>query len=385
MRRVKPKLLIASLLLLILGGCSDNTKSIQNLAYVTAIGLDYVNDQYIAYIQVLNFVDVAKTEQLDIGKNVPVWIGKGVGRTVNDSITSIYPTSQLRLFWGHVKAIVCTERLLRNGTILHEAYEAINRYHEVRYNVIVYGTKLPIPQILSQKALLNMSALDSLLDRPEESYKQLSRIKPQYVYKMIAELNEPARTAMMPFITIRQDTWMEDTSPKPMFLVDGASLFVGQQWKGWYSAKQLEGIRWVQHGTKRVLINVPDNANPQATLVLTKPSHKIKPVLDNGEVRFDIEVRAHGYIDQLITNLTRRELETEAAEAVERQIRFTFQQGLPLQTDTLNLLYSLYKKHPQQWKQLQERGKLTLNDQMIRKVQVKVKLIHSGKYKGRTR
>lgn len=383
--RVKLKLLWMCLLLLLLGGCSNNTKSIQNLAYVTAIGLDYVDGQYIAYVQVLNFMDVAKTEQIDIGKNVPVWIGKGVGRTVNDSITSIYPTSQLRLFWGHVKSIVCSERLLKNGTILHEAYEAINRYHEVRYNVIVYGTKQPIPRIFSQKALLNMSALDSLLDRPEESYNQLSRLKPQYGFKLIAELNEPARTAMLPSITIQQGTWMEDTSPKSMFLVEGASMFAGQQWKGWYSADQLKGARWLQHSTKRVIINVPDQDKPHATLVLTMPSHKIKPVLDNGEVKFDIEVQAHGFVDQLITNLTRRELEAEAEAAVEQQIRFTFQQGLPHQTDTLNLLYSLYKKHPQQWEQLQESGKLALNEQMIREVKVKVKLIHSGKYKGRTR
>lgn len=387
MRTFKLGLLLSFVLLTLLPlpGCYDNSKSIQNLAYVTAIGLDYVDGQYLSYVQILNFVDVAKTEQLDIGKNVPVWIGKGVGRTVNDSLTSLYPTSQLRLYWGHVKSIVCSERLLKDSDVLHEAYEALNRYHEVRYNVIVYSTKVPIPRIFSQKGLLNMSALDTLLDRPEESHLQLSRLKPQFGFKLIAELNEQGRTAFLPSLSIQQDTWMEDMTPKAMFKIDGAALFSGQKWQGWYSIEQLKGVRWVKHNTKRVIINVPDDSRPHATLVLTKPSYKIQPVLENGEARFDIRVKAQGYIDQLITNSTRRELELEAAVAVEGQIRSTFMQGLPQQTDTLNLLYSLYKTNFRQWKALRDSGRLMLNERSIRQVSVDVKLIHSGKYKGRTR
>ncbi|KQO00626.1 Ger(x)C family spore germination protein [Paenibacillus sp. Leaf72] len=140
--------LIASLLLLS-PGCFDS-KPIQNMAYVTAIGLDYKDGVFISYAQVLNFLNVAKSDKNEIGKNIPVWIGRGTGKTVTESLSSLSETSQIRLFWGHVKAVVVDEELLKSQAIVRQSYEAINRYREVRYNILLYSTKTPIVDILSK-------------------------------------------------------------------------------------------------------------------------------------------------------------------------------------------------------------------------------------------
>lgn len=146
--------LIAGLLLLS-PGCSDS-KPIQNMAYVTAIGLDYKDGHFITYAQVLNFLNVAKSESNEIGKNIPVWIGRGTGKTVTESLSSLSETSQIRMFWGHVKVVVVDEELLKSQAIVRQSYEAINRYREVRYNILLYSTKTPMVDIFKQKSIFNL-------------------------------------------------------------------------------------------------------------------------------------------------------------------------------------------------------------------------------------
>lgn len=99
----KTCILLCIALLFLLTACWGS-KDVQNIAYVTAIGFDYENGKYISYVQVLNFTNIAKGEKTEVGKNVPTWIGKGEGITVTESLSNIYSTSQLRIFWGHVKA-----------------------------------------------------------------------------------------------------------------------------------------------------------------------------------------------------------------------------------------------------------------------------------------
>ncbi|WP_028559751.1 Ger(x)C family spore germination protein [Paenibacillus pinihumi] len=376
------RLLPVLILLLIVPGCGENSKSIQNLAYVTAIGLDYKDGRFISYAQVLNFNDVAKTEQTDIGRNVPVWIGHGEGRTVNESLTSIYPTAQLRMYWGHVKAILCTERLLKQIDVLSHVYDAINRYREVRYNINVYSTRELLPIILSQKSVLYFSPLDTLLDSPDQTFIQNSVIPPQYEYRLISELNESGQTAMLPSISITNGRWTEDTKKKTLLVIDGVTFFFKQKFKTWLSVEQLEGLKWMKKETKRAIINIPYNRNPSATLVIIKPRHKIQTIVEDDRVRYTIQVKARGYVDELITDMSIQKMEQQAAEVLKEQIMTTYGHGLARQTDVLNLNYKLYKSKPDVWKRMDRAGKLKLEKDTIKDIQVKIRLVHTGKYKG---
>ncbi|MBJ6360322.1 Ger(x)C family spore germination protein [Paenibacillus sp. GCM10012307] len=378
------RLLLVLMLLSVAAGCGENSKSIQNLAFVTAIGLDYQDGRFYSYTQVLNFIDVAKTEQIEIGKNVPVWIGRGVGKTVNESLASIYPTSQLRMYWGHVKGILCSERLLEQLDDMRDIFDAVNRYREVRYNINVYSTKEPLPLILSQKSVLYFSPLDTLLDNPSQSYIQNSIIPPQYVYRLISEFNESGRTAMLPSLSISDGRWTEDTTKRTLLYMDGTSFFFNHQYIGKLPVDQMDGLKWLRKETRRAIINIPDNNNPAATLVIVKPRHKIKPVVENNRVRYVIHVKAKGYVDEMIQDLSIQEMERQAAQVLKQQIMATYEQGLARQIDVLNLNYKLYTSKPKEWKRLEKIGRLKLEKDTIQDIQVKVKLTHTGKYKGRT-
>ncbi|MGG4147057.1 Ger(x)C family spore germination protein [Paenibacillus algorifonticola] len=373
--------LIASLLLLS-PGCFDS-KPIQNMAYVTAIGLDYKDGIFISYAQVLNFLNVAKSDKNEIGKNIPVWIGRGTGKTVTESLSSLSETSQIRLFWGHVKAIVVDEELLKSQEIVRQSYEAINRYREVRYNILLYSTKTPIVDIFKQKSILNLPVLDTILDTPEDTHAQRSNIDPQYGFKFIAEFNEPGNTAIIPTIGITKEVWREDARKMPMFKITGAFFIRQNENLSWFSETELLGRRWVQKENKRSVLLIGNKEAPTANLIIVKPQYRIRYVKNSKPLQFKIEIKARAYVEEMIKDASVKEMEVLAAKAIRDEMMATYEKGLATQTDLLNLFAELYRSDAKVWHQLHNSKQLLLNQKTLGQIDVKVTITNTGKYKGR--
>ncbi|WP_338551422.1 Ger(x)C family spore germination protein [Paenibacillus sp. KS-LC4] len=373
--------LIAGLLLLS-PGCFDS-KPIQNMAYATAIGLDYKDGHFITYAQVLNFLNVAKSEQNEIGKNVPVWIGRGTGRTVTEALSSLSETSQIRMFWGHVKVVVVAEELLKSQAIVRQSYEAINRYREVRYNILLYSTKTPMVDIFKQKSIFNLPALDSILDTPEDTHAQRSSLDPQYGFKFIAEFNEPGNTAMIPTIGITKEVWREDARKMPMFKITGAYFMRQNEKISWFSETELLGRRWVQKENKRSVLLIGNRESPTANLIIVKPHYRIQHVRNNKQLQFKVELKAKAFVEEMIKEATVKEMEALAAKAIRDEIMATYEKGVATQTDLLNLFAVLYRSDAKLWHQLNNSKQLLLNNNTLGQIDVKITISNTGKYKGR--
>ncbi|UVI33013.1 Ger(x)C family spore germination protein [Paenibacillus spongiae] len=381
MRRKGKLALMCAAFLFLLTACW-NSKDIQSMAYVTAIGCDYENGKYITYAQVLNFSNVAKGESVEIGKNIPTWIGQGEGFTLTESFNSIYTTSQLRLFWGHVRALVVTERFLKKGEhVIKEAYDMLNRYREIRYNILVYGTKEPIRDILSQKSNLNLSPLETIMDNPTQGYSQRSYILPTYSFKFKSLIDEPAGAVLLPSLSIDRKSWTEDKKKKSMFSINGAYLMSNNQVRGWLSEQDLSGYRWIEKDLMRSPINIPDNSHPDAAIVLIKPKPKIEYVFRNGKTFYTIKLSIQAYVDELVRDLSKKDIEEQSAKVIEKQIRATYEKGLSIKADVLNLTEHLYRYNPKLWRNTRRGESFLLDKDSLERIEVTVHLLHSGKYK----
>ncbi|MFH5184336.1 Ger(x)C family spore germination protein [Paenibacillus sp. TAB 01] len=374
---------LSLLMLFLLTGCW-NSKDIQTMAYVTGLGLDYQNGKYITYVQVLNFSNIAKTEGMELGSTVPNWIGRGEGKTMTESFNAIYTSSQIRVFWGHLKAIVCTENLLKRADRIKEAYDMINRYREVRYNVLIYGTKVPLRDIFTQKSILNLSPLDTVMYSPTQIYAQRSFIPPIYGYKCVAHLNEPGSESIIPSISIVDNKWTVDYKDKPMLRINGAYFLSDQQLRGWLKESDLAGYRWLQKKMQRSALQIIDDNNQAvAALVLVRPKPEIIPIVQNGTPFFRISVNVKAFIEELTADITEKELEIRAAKAVKEEIWTTYKKGLATQADVFQLSQALYRNYPKVWNAERQEQAFFLNESSLKQIDVKVHLLHTGKYKGR--
>ncbi len=374
------RLLVSVISLALLSGCWDS-KEIEKMAYVTALGFDYVDGKYKAYAQILNFANIAKNESLEIGKVVPVWIGLGEGRTVSEAASSLYSTAQERVFWGHVRTIVCSENLLKQEGKIQQVYSTVNRYREIRYNVLIYGTKESIAKIFALKSLLNAAPIESILSTPQKVYEQFSIIKPEYGYKVIADSSEGSGSVIIPSLAIDTGTWLEDEKKKSLLKTNGAFMLRHNKLLGWMSEEDLRGVRWLQRDIDRVPTNVPNTEDPIANVVIIKPRHAIVTKVVKGEVQYNVKVSANIYLNELIEPTPNATLKRDTAKVIASEIRNSYNKGLAIQSDVLNLENSLFRSNIKKWKELQPNNEFLLTEDSLHDIEVKVHIIHSGKYK----
>lgn len=374
-------LLLQASLLLLLSGCWD-AKEIQDVAYVSAIGVDYEDHTYRVYVQLISFGNVAKTEGASSGtaQKAPIWIGTGVGKSLNEAFYDLYSTSQLRLFWGHVTSLVYSERFIRKG--LSELIDLVNRYREIRYTKWVFGTDEPIDKLFATSPLFNLTPLSSILHQPGEPFRQNSLVVPLQSQRFISLFNEPAETVLLPRLELHKGNWKMEQKPLGMLRIHGAFAFAGGKFVGTVEHENFLGLRWIHPETIRTPLHLYKNGEFIAALVMNKPKPRLECSANppGSGVKCRLQLTVSGSINELAADVGIPALEREAAAAIENQIRDAYMAGVKKKLDLLQLGNTLYKKKPAQWNELFG-DRFPLNEASLESIQVKTNILFTGKYK----
>ncbi|MCR2804472.1 Ger(x)C family spore germination protein [Paenibacillus soyae] len=380
MLRLGRTAIIAVILPFLLTGCWD-LKDLQEVNYVRALGFDLQGKEIVVYAQMLDFTAIAKSEGGGKGQQTPAWIGIGRGATLTDAFADLYRTGQLKLFYGHVNAIVLGENLLEKRAKSKEVYELLSRYYEIRYTPWIYGTDQPIDQLLAVSSLFSFSQNVTILHQPQESYKQRSLIHPITMREFNTNLREPGRTTLLPSITINEQSMKRGDKNNSMLEVNGAYIISHEHFRGWVSADNIKGISWVQPETIRAPVNIRSEGEFEASLFLERPKIKIKPRIENGMPAYTMSVSLSGNITEMIKPLAESEIVRKAEEQIKLEIVDTFQEGLKRNADLLQLEQALYRQNVREWKKLSSNGLAETKAGSLKEVEVSVKIARTGKTK----
>ncbi|TVY07566.1 Ger(x)C family spore germination protein [Paenibacillus cremeus] len=352
--------------MLCLSGCWDN-KNIQELLYPTAIGVDYKDNLYEAYIQIINFSQVAKSENGGGGGGGPqVYVGKGKGKTPSLALGNIYETAQRRLFWSHVRAFLFTESAIQAGG--SDYFDNLKRYREFRYSPWIFGTKGSIEDLFMTSSFFKMSPIATVLGTPEENYLQKSFIKPLQAQEYQIYLNEPGDTALVPTLTIDKTSWQSEEKADPKLKINGVFVVQKNDFQGWMSHDQVSGLRWMNKETSRTAVETKS-----AIVSLEKPKPKIMVTQKDGKNIFNIAVKVRGNIVELNDSHTsEQEIEKEAEEQIKKEIRSTYEDGLRIGADMYNFRNVMFKKNFKNWQDIK------LSSSSLNRIDVQVYIQHTG-------
>ncbi|WP_158593874.1 Ger(x)C family spore germination C-terminal domain-containing protein [Cohnella faecalis] len=133
-----------------------------------------------------------------------------------------------------------------------------------------------------------------------------------------------------------------------------------------------------------VIINVPSEGEVAASVALISSRFRVLPTVRNGTVKFDIRAKLTGYIIELNKNESVALLGKEAAEVIKNDLLNTYRYGLKAKCDPYFLRHALYRDYPRIYRKLIAEEPFFLKEDSLGKVEVKVELTNTGKYKGRT-
>ena len=116
MSRIIQGILILTVTLPLLSGCWDEIEP-QRMYYVNGVGVDFKNNQYEIYLQLINFKNIAKSETPYVPE-APAEIGYAKGETMEEAIFELYRSIDQEVFWGHMTNLIFTEEALKHEEVI---------------------------------------------------------------------------------------------------------------------------------------------------------------------------------------------------------------------------------------------------------------------------
>ncbi|MGG1551553.1 Ger(x)C family spore germination protein [Paenibacillus ferrarius] len=359
---------------LLLTGCWD-MKTIQDVNYMTAIGFDYQDGQYIVYGQMLSFANVAKQEAQST--QVPkIWVGKGYGETVSAAYNNLYRTAQQRVFWGHVGAYLFSQSAIEKGGLRFT--DASIRFNETRYTQWIYTTNEPILDLLNVVPFFDVSPLSSILMQPEENYRQHSTVAPLRLYRVSSQLREPGNTVNIPVLGVDRYTWYENGKKDPKLRIEGIVALTKMPHFARLRNEQIVGLRWMNNETVRTTLPVHQNGNAVGVVRIEKPKVHVTPRVTKNLVYFDVQLKGKAIVAEVLKYVPEPELTQLIQEEIKKQIHYTFAEGRKVGADVYSFEHVLYHDRFPDWARLTNKGTKALSDFELGDIQVNVHIIHSG-------
>lgn len=381
---MKTRLFIMFLCLpLILTGCWD-TKEVQSINFVTAMGIDYVNNKYVVYGQILDFANLSKQEgPSESPQEAALIIGKGEGTTILGAMNQLYPSAQQQTLWTHVKAVVLSKSVIDSK--LAEVFNGLFRSREMRYTAWVYGTEDEIGSILSSKALLNHSSMSTILFDPVRVYHQLSNIPPIQIIHLLKGVREPASVALLPSITSHNHTWKTGKEALALASLNGIYVISKGKNQGLVANEdRLAGARYISYRRFRQHpLEIADSSGETAVIYVTKPKPQIKMTYREGKIHTRLHLRIRGKINEVerSTGLSESKIQSLGEAKIKQQVIRTFESSKAKQIDLYGLEEMLYRTDYALWKKVHSSDSTSIIDKFeLDEVVADLHIVHSNTY-----
>ncbi|MEK3806694.1 Ger(x)C family spore germination protein [Bacillus sp. FSL H8-0547] len=365
---------------LFLTGCSG-VKNIQDLTYIVAIGMDYdeAEEEYVVYLQGLNFANVAKQEGAKSVDPVPIFIATGRGETLNMAVSKLYGKSEPPLYFGHVSTLVLTNRLIQSkaGEILEE----IGRNRSLRPTMRVFTTEEKIEDVFNLPALFNYPAVYTVLFKSKINQLAQNELKAITMMNFLRDYYEPMGTAKIPSVKIDEGSWKANQE-YPVLYLNGFSAFQHQEYKKDIPLEHAVIINWLTEKGISIDQRVEEAGKLAAAVRLGEPKMKIKYDETAEKPAFSIEVSVSAdLLEKIQKDLTLNSLKKQIEEDIKAKIESIYDEGVENKLDILNAGEKWYRKHPKPYQKLKENPVFYLDQESLTEVKVNVQILHFNSYK----
>lgn len=365
------KVIVSFVMIVCLTGCWG-MKEIQQQIYITAIGLDFKQGDYYVYFQALSFSNIAHQES-GSGEEMPVLIGTGVGDSLEEAFDYIQKNSPSPLYFGHISTIFFSPSMLKEH--LSEFLDYAGRTEIIRYNTGIFSIQENMREAMALNGFFGKSPAFSFTFNPGDVLENDSFIPTITYQNLVQRYEQPVGSILIPTLKIDGNQWEAGKKNKQVIKASGGYLLTQKKVTGWLNLKGLEGINWFNDNSQNLYI-VHKERNIGVKVI--RPHLKIKVIQDTPTPRYKIHIKVPVAVQENLKDVSQKELKDVVRKEVKKQINTTFQKGLQLNTDALNLSEKAYRFHSHHWS---ERELNNITPSSIESIKVNVILENTSAYK----
>jgi len=349
---------------LLLTGCWDR-REINDIGIVVALGLDK-DDKTGNIIVTCQVVRPGALKKDGGGEpSSPVEIITTKGTTVAEAIKNISEQFDRIAFFAHVKVLVISEQLAKEGLLpILDFFMRNSNTRNLAWLIVAKDAKAR-DILITNYGIGDVQAtyLDDLIKNKGEN-SEVSTPDVLTYFKAIASGSNPIGGVMEIVEQSTMPTKQKKASTTQGVQLSGTAVFKKDKLVGYLSNMETRGLNWVAGKIKRAIITIP-SPNEKGKLIaieITKASSSIKPEMINGKIIFIIEVKVDGDIveQQDTANYFKDPesfvtLEKIQSDMIEREIKTTLDKVQTIfRTDILGFDSAYSKKYPQEWKSIKD-------------------------------
>ncbi|MDD9268075.1 Ger(x)C family spore germination protein [Paenibacillus sp. GCM10023248] len=218
----------------------------------------------------------------------PVWVLTSVGKTVEDSLMNLQQQLADRLFYGHLRVIVLSEELAREG--IQNENDFFRRQPQVRRTVWMIVSKGKAADIMNANPQLERVPALYLLATLEHA-REMGKLPNIFLGVFLSAASAKGQEGTLPYVELKKKSNVE---------IAGMAYFHNDKMVGRTTALQIGhymAMKEINPGGYSVLQQVPDSE----TAVMFRTKHrksKIKTMIQNNQVHVDIKCQVEGDLEE---------------------------------------------------------------------------------------
>lgn len=285
------KIIILLIPIFFLTGCYDY-RELSDLAIITAVSIDKVDDNLEVTIQVVN----PKKEQDTTSTNEPDFVTyTSYAKTVQEALRKVVNDSPAKLYASHMELLVISEEVAKN--YLNEILDFFSRDLEPRSEINIFIAKNANPKD-------ELSVITPLINLP--STKILSSLKSNVEYLGTSQditLNyvvdnylNPYKELTLPILELKGDVnegeKKDNTSnveTEASLVLSNIGIFKDNKFITYLSEKESQGINFILNNINSTIIKYECESNKYLVSEILKSNTSLKANLEKNIVEINLE------------------------------------------------------------------------------------------------
>lgn len=378
------KVIIILFSVFIVTGCY-NYRELNELAIVSAIGINKTDDGYEVIVQVVN-TQKQGTDSNSTGDQPKFIIYKQKGKTIQEALRYVVLESPKRFYTNHMTLLLISQTIAENG--IQDILDYFARDSEVDKQFLVLITKDEktddvISTLTALETLNAKNIKDSLL--ADKNYLGASEVI-NFEELLSTYLNK-RKDITLPSVIIKgkkeegeKEDNLKESEPSTRIVLDDIAIFKENKMVNFLSSKDSINTSILKGNINNTIYTHKCNDNNYTAIEIVKVGVQTKT--DNLEVT--INVKENATINEINCNMNLRnekeieKLQEDIEKEMEKSIKKTLSKLQDNDSDIIGYEDMLYKDNPKMYKKLKDEYGKDLFKKIDFKVNVDLNLYAKG-------
>lgn len=275
------------------------------------------------------------------------------GETIFDAVRNIIRKAGKRVYWSHAKVVIISEEIAREGIV--DVLDFFNRDAEIRAEIyLVISREKTAAELLRGKDIVH----DTLAFHIQDIMKAQGGVARYPVTELWHFISELSAEGISPIVPTAAMTFDEDNVVPQM---TGTAVFKRDKMVGWLDEGESRSLLFIKGEMKGGLVEaVQVTEGTQATIEISRVKHKITPIVNDGALTMNIDLRIEAGIaevigkEDVISKDGRKKLIMASQNKIRKQMEDTLKKvQSEFKADVFGFGSVVQREMPDYWKEIQ--------------------------------